>query len=213
MRATPIAITIVALDGPAPATLSVLGLGLLGRMRTIRTRGVVADRIAGSPDVVGATGCLATWRRRWAQYVSVDDLKSRPCANALAVCPLAFHSFTRSDHFVSVSVMPIDDEAAGPHVECVLHASDTEVRGSCKAVPLIVHPSRVFEHASTPHPQARVITKEKLEEFRAALRAFAVGVAQLPKYGTAEEVAQLIAGCGLVSGGIAERFSTTFKVK
>jgi len=48
-----------------------------------------------------------------------------------------------------------------------------------------VHPSTVFEHAATPHAQTRIVTKEKLEEFRVALRGFAAGIAQLPKYGTA----------------------------
>jgi hypothetical protein len=93
MRAAPTTITIVALD---PRTR-------VRRTRTIRTCGAPADRVAGPSAVAAAAGCCPPiWRSRYAQYVSVDGLKSRPCANAVAVCPLDFHSFTLSDHFFSV---------------------------------------------------------------------------------------------------------------
>jgi hypothetical protein len=128
MRAPPIAITIVALDGFDP-TAALFQLEpdprtRLRRTRTMRTCGVAADWV-----VAASAGAAALsppiWRSRCVQYVSVDGLKSRPCANAFAVCPLDFHSFTLSDHFFSVSVMPPENEAAAAAAEYVLHAADT----------------------------------------------------------------------------------------
>jgi hypothetical protein len=55
MRAAPIAMTIVALSG--------VELGrriLVGRTRTIRTRGVVIDGVAGPSPTADAAGRLAT---------------------------------------------------------------------------------------------------------------------------------------------------------
>ena len=83
------------------------------------------ERIGRSAAVAAVGCCDETWRSRNAQYVSVGGLNSRPSANAFAVCPLAFHSLTRSDHFVSVSVMLPDSEPAKPRAEYVLHAADT----------------------------------------------------------------------------------------
>jgi hypothetical protein len=63
---------------------------------TIRTRGSRFFARGAPPMPV---------RKQLAQYTSVDGLKSQPSANSFAVRPLAFHAPTRSDHFVSVSVM------------------------------------------------------------------------------------------------------------
>lgn len=43
--------------------------------------------------------------------------------------------------------------------------------------PIIVHPSNVFERAATPAPGTRVVTVEKLDNFKQAVREFAVAVA------------------------------------
>jgi hypothetical protein len=83
----------------------------------------------------------------------------------------------------------------------------------CTAVPILVHPARVFEHAATPHPDTRIVTKDKLDQFCQALRGFSAAVAGLPKYGTPEAVAKLLAGHGLAAGELAQRFSVEFKAK
>jgi hypothetical protein len=49
--------------------------------------------------------------------------------------------------------------------------------GSCTATPLMIHRSRVFESAATPHPDSRIMTAELLPKFRDAVRAFAAAVA------------------------------------
>jgi len=67
-----------------------------GTTRAIRTRDW---RFRGRASPIRP--CL----RQLAQYTNVDALNSRPSANAFAFCPLALHSRTRSDHFVSFSVM------------------------------------------------------------------------------------------------------------
>jgi hypothetical protein len=84
---------------------------------------------------------------------------------------------------------------------------------TCTAVPILVHPSRVFEHAATPHPNTRIITKDKLDQFCQALRAFSAAVAGLPRYGTPEAVAKLLTGHGLAAGELAQQFSVEFKTK
>jgi hypothetical protein len=42
----------------------------------------------------------------------------------------------------------------------------------CKCIPLLVHPSDVFENAATPPPGARIITTEKLNELKSAFRSY-----------------------------------------
>lgn len=66
MRTAPTAITIMALDVLA-AVLRVVGLGrltLVGRTRTIRTRGALADRVARSSAVAPVAGCPGNRRSR-----------------------------------------------------------------------------------------------------------------------------------------------------
>jgi hypothetical protein len=44
---------------------------------------------------------------------------------------------------------------------------------TCTAIPIMVHPSEIFEKAATPHPGTRVMTTERLNALRDALRGFA----------------------------------------
>ncbi|MGJ7610685.1 MULTISPECIES: DEAD/DEAH box helicase [unclassified Variovorax] len=43
---------------------------------------------------------------------------------------------------------------------------------SCTAIAVLVHPSRTFEAAATPHPTARVITLDTLPAFKDAVRSY-----------------------------------------
>jgi len=47
---------------------------------------------------------------------------------------------------------------------------------TCHGTPVLVHPSSRFEHACSPHPDTRIITRERLDELREAIRGFAHAV-------------------------------------
>jgi hypothetical protein len=63
---------------------------------------------------------------------------------------------------------------------------------SCTAIPLMVHPSSAFEHAATPAPGTRIITKEKLPLFRSALLNYCLGISRLVNFGQPKELANLL---------------------
>lgn len=48
---------------------------------------------------------------------------------------------------------------------------------TCSATAIMVHPSKVFEAAATPHPTARIMTAETLPPFKEAVRSFAKALA------------------------------------
>lgn len=80
---------------------------------------------------------------------------------------------------------------------------------TCNAVPLMIHPAVVPEYAATMHPEARIMTAEKLAGLRAALHAFAVALASKPRFGTEAEVAAALSFNKLT----AERFVSEYTVK
>jgi len=84
---------------------------------------------------------------------------------------------------------------------------------TCTATPVLVHPSRHFEHAATPPSGTRVITRERLAELREAFVAFAVGVSKLAGFGQPKEVALLLAQHGLLADVIATKYSEEAKKK
>jgi hypothetical protein len=52
---------------------------------------------------------------------------------------------------------------------------------TCVPVPIMVHPSTLFEFASSPHPDTRIITKVKLGELKDAVRSFVQAISQSAK--------------------------------
>jgi hypothetical protein len=54
---------------------------------------------------------------------------------------------------------------------------ETKYDASCTYVPIMVHPSTIFEYASSPHQDVRIITREKLVAFRNAVRDFITSIA------------------------------------
>jgi len=85
--------------------------------------------------------------------------------------------------------------------------------GSCEATPIIVHPSKVFEYASSPHAGTRVIDKVELPELRVACRKFAVALAANDAYRTPATVAGLLNAHGLTAELFVPRFTVGFRVK
>jgi hypothetical protein len=85
--------------------------------------------------------------------------------------------------------------------------------GTCEATPIMIHPSRVFEYASSPHAKTRVIDKEKLPELRDASRKLAVALAANDAYRTPATVAGLLDAHGLTAELFVPRFTVGFRVK
>lgn len=82
-----------------------------------------------------------------------------------------------------------------------------EYDGACSALPIIIHPSKIFEKAATPPAGSRVITMETLPGLREALRTFATSVSQRPKFGTQAEVAAILAQLSLTRSEFLKRFT------
>jgi len=80
---------------------------------------------------------------------------------------------------------------------------------TCTAVPLLVHPAGVIEYAATMHPDARVIREEELDKLRSAVKAFAAAVSGKSRFGSEEEVAEILTYHRLT----AEHFVSTFSSK
>ena len=62
----------------------------------------------------------------------------------------------------------------------------------CANVPVLIHPSNVFEHAATPPQGARIMTADGLARFREAIRAFVHAVKSSISEVTAEMVQGLL---------------------
>ena len=77
----------------------------------------------------------------------------------------------------------------------------------------MIHPSRVFEYASSPHAKTRVIDKEKLPELRDGCRKLAVVLVANDAYRTPATVAGLLGAHGLTAELFVPRFTVGFRVK
>lgn len=82
-----------------------------------------------------------------------------------------------------------------------------------RITPIMIHPSHVFEHASSPHAKTRIMDATTLPMFREACRKFAQAVANKDAYRTPATVAELLAAHGLTADLIAARFTVKFRVK
>lgn len=63
---------------------------------------------------------------------------------------------------------------------------------TCHYTPVLIHPVNTFEYASSPDSNTRIITKEKLDEFKSALKGFGKALTDSNKYLNAKLVAELI---------------------
>jgi len=84
---------------------------------------------------------------------------------------------------------------------------------TCEATPIMVHPSKVFEYASSPHAKTRVIDKEKLPELREACRKLALALAANDAYRIPATVAGLLDAQGLTADLFVPRFTVPFRKK
>ncbi len=90
---------------------------------------------------------------------------------------------------------------------------DAKYDSTCTATPLLVHPASVFEHAATPPPGARVITREKLPQFQQTFVAYCVAVSRLTNFGQPKELAGLLASHQLLPEPMLARYTVAASVK
>jgi hypothetical protein len=83
---------------------------------------------------------------------------------------------------------------------------------TCAAVPILVHPSAVFEFAATPPPGAKVINKDKLPQFREALLDYCIALSLVFDRCTANDVVKLLSAYHLTPEQIVNYFTVNASV-
>lgn len=85
---------------------------------------------------------------------------------------------------------------------------------TCSATPIIIHPSNIFEHACSPHPDTRVMTRDKLDELRLNLKGFAQNIVSTENNRWSPQVISgVLDNYGLTSHSFVDKFTTRHRVK
>lgn len=82
---------------------------------------------------------------------------------------------------------------------------------ACSATPIMVHPKTTPENAATLHPDARIITVEKLDKLIEHLRGYTRAIAEANGYADAKVVARQLAQFGLTADAFSKQFTTKGK--
>jgi len=82
---------------------------------------------------------------------------------------------------------------------------------ACSATPFMVHPQTKPEHAATLHPDARIMTVEKLDKLTAAVRAYTVAIGDDLGFTKPNIVAGQLDHFGLTGSSFVARFTTKGK--
>ena len=84
---------------------------------------------------------------------------------------------------------------------------------TCSYVPIMVHPSTLFEYAASPKPSIRIITKEKLNEFCTSVRDFIKSVASNNELGNQAAIRQKLIAYKLRAVDFSDIYTVPYKVK
>ncbi len=82
---------------------------------------------------------------------------------------------------------------------------------SCKAIPIIIHPSRIFSWDSSPNQDVVVIDAEKLDDLRKAVGEFAKAVAGLPNLSDYSKIGELLKHYELFPAALLNKYTKTYK--
>lgn len=63
---------------------------------------------------------------------------------------------------------------------------------TCSFVPIMIHPSNVFEYAASPHEKIKIITKDKIEQLAIAIKNFVKSVAVDNKINDRDSIKELL---------------------
>ncbi|MGE5523207.1 MAG: helicase C-terminal domain-containing protein [Rhodospirillaceae bacterium] len=81
--------------------------------------------------------------------------------------------------------------------------------GSCSCTPILIHPSRVFEHAATPHEGARIVTVEGLAAMKEAIARFITAASADLDTLNSERASGLLSEYRLFPDAFVESFTVT----
>lgn len=84
---------------------------------------------------------------------------------------------------------------------------------TCSYVPIMTHPAAHFEYAASPKPATRIMTKEKLGEFCAAVSDFIKSVASNNELDNQAAIRQKLIAYKLRAADIAESYTVMYKTK
>ena len=84
---------------------------------------------------------------------------------------------------------------------------------TCNAVPLLVHPASLFEHAATPPTNARIMTSEKLSLFQQAFKNYCVAVARLVNFGQPKDLTGLLSTYSLLANQLLKKYTAAASVR
>jgi hypothetical protein len=83
----------------------------------------------------------------------------------------------------------------------------------CNYTPILIHPSRIFEYASSPNKKIKVITKEKLEKFCSAVNSFISSIATGNELSNQEVIRQKIIANKLRSNDFIDQYTDFHTVR
>ncbi|MCC7213167.1 MAG: DEAD/DEAH box helicase family protein [Candidatus Brocadia sp.] len=84
---------------------------------------------------------------------------------------------------------------------------------TCSYIPIVIHPSTIFEYAASPKSSIRIITKEKLSAFCTSVRDFIKSVASNNELSNQEAIRRKLLTYKLRSSDFVENFTEPHKVK
>ena len=84
---------------------------------------------------------------------------------------------------------------------------------SCSYVPIMVHPSTLFEYAASPDEAIRIITKEKLESFRSSVRELIKAIAINNELSSPNKIREKLIAYKLRESDFIDNYTSPFTVK
>lgn len=90
---------------------------------------------------------------------------------------------------------------------------ETKYDNTCSYTPIMAHPSVVFEYAASLDPNIRIITKEKLNEFRRATKEFIKAVATSNELGNQAAIRKKLIAYRLRAADFVDTYTMQFTTK
>jgi len=84
---------------------------------------------------------------------------------------------------------------------------------TCRYTPIMIHPSNLFEHACSPNQNIRIITIEKLSEFRSAVDGFITSIASNNELGNQNAIREKLDYYKLRSADFVEMYTLPHRIK
>jgi hypothetical protein len=90
---------------------------------------------------------------------------------------------------------------------------DLYTGSNMKCHPIIIHNSNIFERASSPHPDTRVMTPAMLDKFKKSIGGFVEALTQQEVVCNADKINALLIQCKLTTNSFLKEYTTAFKKK